>query len=34
MDFISTQYDTIIEDGAVDRERLKSVKSEVDDVNS
>ena len=32
VDFISTQYDTIIEDGVADRERLKSVESEVDDV--
>ena len=32
VDFISTQYDTIIEDGVADRERIKSVESEVDGV--
>ena len=32
VEFISTQYDAIIEDGEADRAKLKSVDSEVSDV--
>ena len=32
VNFISTQYETIFDDGVADHERLMSVESEVDDV--